>query len=400
MAGPLDGLRILDMTTVVMGPYAAQILGDLGADVIKIEAPGGDSTRKIPPMRNADMGYQYLHMNRNKRSIVIDLKQPEGREALVALVRESDAIVSNIRPAALKRLGLGYDDLKTINPKIVSVALVGFDPAGPYADRPAYEDLIQGLTAIPSILIDAGSPTPHYVPVTFNDRGVGLNACIVLLSALLHRAKTGEGQEIVLPMFETMVQQVMSDHMGGYTFDPQDGPAGYARTLTKERRPYETKDGWICTIVYTDNHWRSFMRLIGQEALMATDPRLKNISTRTVHASELYAFISDAMLEKTTAEWLEILIAADVPATPLHTLDTLIEDPHLKATGFFKIVEHPTEGPIREMSIPSKWSTATPSVRRRAPQLGENSREIMRELGVSDDKIDDLIARGILNTGQ
>ncbi len=392
--GPLAGIRILDLTSVIMGPYATQILGDLGADILKVESPTGDTTRGVTPMRHPRMGWVFLHMNRNKRSIVLDLKQPSGMGALLDLVRTADVIVSNVRPKAMARLGLGYERLAAINSRLIYLSLVGFNEDGPYAGQPVYEDLIQGLTAVPNLLVAAGSPHPHYVPLSFNDRGVGLNAAIVLLAAIVARSRTGAGQRIELPMFETMAQSALGDQMGGLTFEPPLGPPGYTRTLTPERRPYATSDGYICVIIYTDKHWRSYLSLLGQSDLFDTDPRLKNLGTRNDNAHALYALLSEAMLTRSTAEWLDALLAADIPATPLHTLDSLVADPHLNASDFFSIVEHPSEGPIREMAIPSRWSDTKPSVRRRAPLLGQHSVEILREAGIDDARIAAMLASG------
>ncbi len=393
-AGPLAGLRILDLTSVVMGPYATQILGDFGADIIKVESPAGDTTRGVTPMRNPGMGWAFLHMNRNKRSIVLDLKQPQGLEALLRLAETADAVVSNVRPRALARLGLSYDRVAAINPRVIYLSLLGFSEDGPYAGQPVYEDLIQGLTAVPNLLVAAGSPHPHYVPLSFNDRAVGLNAAIALLSAVICRQRTGRGQQIEVPMFETMVQAALGDQMGGLTFDPPIGPPGYTRTLTPERRPYATRDGYICVIIYTDRHWRSYLSLTGRGDMFDTDPRLRSIGTRNDHAHELYALLSETMLTRTTAEWLTALRDADIPVTPLHSLESLVADPHLDAIGFFDIVDHPTEGRIREMAIPSRWSEAQPSVRRRAARLGEHSVEILREAGLNDARIAGMLASG------
>ncbi len=392
---PLDGLRIIDMSSVVMGPFATQVLGDLGADVIKVEPRQGDTTRHVTPMRNDDMGWVFLHANRNKRSIVLDLKDPEGLEALLKLAESADALVTNVRTRALDRLGLGWEALKARNPRLILVNLVGYGSGGPYDGRPTYEDLIQGVISLPSLLVQAGSEEPHYVPLAMNDRAVGLSSAVALLAAVIHREKSGLGQQIEVPMFETMAQWVLGDHMGGKTFEPALGPAGYKRTLTKERRPYRTKDGRICCIIYTDNHWRNFMELIGKGDVYRNDPRFANIGTRTDHAHDLYAFVSEAMLERSNAEWLEALLAADVPVMPLHDLDSLMEDEHLKAVGYLPVTDHPTEGKIREVRVPSTWSDSQPSVRRAPPRLGEHSVEILREAGLSDEQIRSMVERGV-----
>ncbi|RUN78353.1 CoA transferase [Sphingomonas sp. TF3] len=392
---PLDGLRIIDMSSVVMGPFATQILGDLGADVIKVEPHQGDTTRHVTPMRGENMGWVFLHANRNKRSIVLDLKDPAGKEALLKLAEGVDAIVTNVRTRALDRLGLGWETLQARNPRLILVNLVGYGAGGPYDGRPTYEDLIQGVTALPSMLVQAGSEEPHYVPMAMNDRAVGVSSAVALLAAVIHREKSGRGQQIEVPMFETMAQWVLGDHMGGKTFEPPLGPAGYKRTLTKERRPYKTRDGRICSIIYTDKHWRTFMELIGQSEVFRTDPRFANIGTRTDHAHDLYAYVSQAMQERTSAEWLEVLLAADIPVTPLHDLDSLIEDEHLMAVGYLPVVDHPTEGKVRQVRIPSTWSDSQPTIRRQPPGLGEHSVEVLREAGLSEQQIATLIERGV-----
>lgn len=391
MAGSLEGVRVIDLTSVVMGPYTTQILGDYGADIIKVEAPSGDTTRQVPPMRHAGMGSTFLQMNRNKRSIALDLKRPEAREALLALVASADVFVSNIRPKALARLGLSPDTLLARNPRLVVASLVGFGQDGPYAADPAYDDLIQGLTAVPSMLVDAGSAEPHYVPLSFNDRAVGLSAAIAILAALLHRDRTGQGQAVEVPMFETMVQATLGDHMGGLTFEPALGPPGYKRQLNPERRPYRTSDGYVCAVIYTDKHWQAFARIIGRPDLMREDERFANLGSRTVHAEAVYALIRQSMPSRTTAEWLTLLQEGDIPAARMHTLDSIVEDPHLTATGFFRISDHPSEGPIREMAVPTRWSATPPGPPRPAPQLGQHSAEILREAGLPAGEIEALL---------
>ena len=387
----LDGIRIVDLTSVVMGPLATQLLGDFGADVIKVESPEGDTTRRVGPMRNPLMGWVYLHLNRNKRSLVLDLKQQAARDALMRLARTADVLVASVRPAAMERLGITYANLSALNPRLIWVSLVGFG-SGPYAGRPVYEDLIQGLTAVPSLLVSAGSEEPHYVPVSFNDRAVGLHAALSIALALLHRERTGAGQQIEIPMFETMAQHVLGDHFGGNTFEPPLGPPGYLRTLNKQRRPYRTRDGHVCVIIYTDKHWKSFLSLVGKGELYQADPRLHDIGARTVHANELYGLISDHMPQRTTAQWLADLDAADIPAAPLHTLDSVFEDPHLLATGTLAYAEHATEGAIREVRPAGQWSLTPPAIRSRAPRLGQHSADVLRDAGLSAHEIEGLVA--------
>jgi crotonobetainyl-CoA:carnitine CoA-transferase CaiB-like acyl-CoA transferase len=384
MAGALDGLRVIDMTSVVMGPTATQLLGDYGADIIKVEAPSGDTARQVTPLKHEGMGYSYLTKNRNKRSIVLDLKQADHHAALEKLLETADIFVYSARPQAMNRNGLTPARFAELNPKLISVSLVGYGEGGPYTGRPAYEDLIQGLTAVPSLLTRAGSPRPQYVPLSFNDGGVGIYAAALMMIALHHRDSTGEGQHIEVPMFETMAQLVMGDHAGGMAWVPPIAPPGYQRTLTPERRPYQTKDGHICVIVYTDSQWRAFGKLIGRPGLLEEDERFRTLGTRTTHADAVYALVREEMLTGTTAEWLDKLNAADVPATPLHTLESIFDDPHLRATGFFEEYDHPTEGKLLTTRGPKNWSKTPPAIRRHAPRLGENTVEILTEIGYSE----------------
>jgi len=389
--GPLNGVRVIDMTTVVMGPYATQILGDYGADVIKVESPKGDSTRALGPARNPGMGHIFLHANRNKRSVVLDLKQPEGLEALLYLIRSADVLISNVRAAAMARLGLSYAKLSETNPRLIMVGLVGYGQRGPYAAKPAYDDLLQGLSGVASLSAVAGGSEPRYAPVTLSDRTVALSAVNAVLGGLYHRERTGEGQEIEIPMFETTVQFVMGDHLGGLSYDPPIGTAGYARLLSRDRRPYATRDGYICVMVYTDDNWRDFLAEIGQPALFDRDPRFATLQARTQNISALYALVADAMRGRTTRQWLDVLDRLDIPAMPMHTADSLIDDAHLKAIDFFRIVEHPSEGKIREMDIPGTWSKTQPTVRRRAPLLGEHTAEVLREFGMPEELVVNLL---------
>ena len=392
--GALSGVRVIDMTATVMGPSATQLLGDHGADVIKIESPVGDTTRQVPPKKSADMGCAYLQLNRNKRSVVLDLKQPAHLRAMQQLLVTADVFIYAFRPEAMARLGLSPADVTALNPKLITVSLVGFGTGGPYAGRPVYEDLIQGLTAVPSLLMLTGSPEPQYVPVAFNDRAVGLFAACAMLTALFHRARTGEAQHIEVPMFESMAQFVLGDHMGGRSFDPPSGPPGYPRTLTPERRPYKTSDGYICAIIYTDAHWRSFGKIIGRPGLLEDDERFRDLGARTVHADVAYALVRSIMPSRTTAAWLQIFADADVPATPLHTLESIFEDPHLNATGFFERTEHPTEGTLLTVRGPAQWSRTPPQLHRPAPHRGEHTAEVFQEIGYSETEAQQLALDG------
>jgi crotonobetainyl-CoA:carnitine CoA-transferase CaiB-like acyl-CoA transferase len=374
--GPLRGVRILDLTTVVMGPSATQLLGDWGADVVKIESAAGDTMRWIGPWRHAGMGPMFLNGNRNKRSVVLDLKTPDGNAAILALAARADVLVSNVRPQGLVRLGLDYDTVRATNPRIVYCAAVGYGAGGPDTGKAVYDDLMQAASGIAG-LFGAVDGTPRYAPINVCDRVVGLYVANAITAALYHRAMTGEGQFIEVPMFETMAQFVLADHVGGGAFDPQEGEMGYRRLLSRTRGPYPTKDGYLSIVVYTDKHWRAFAKLAGCPDLIEADPRFKSQETRTRHAEDIGRFLSETLPQRTNRDWLEVLHSVDIPACPVNTIEALFEDPHLNAVGFFGPAEHPTEGRLT-VSRPSVTFSASPaSVRRLAPNLGEHNLEIL-----------------------
>ncbi|MEN9726833.1 MAG: hypothetical protein RL434_1199 [Pseudomonadota bacterium] len=370
MSGALEGVRVLDLTTVLMGPFATQLLGDMGADIVKVEPPTGDTTRSLGPARHPGMGAGFLHVNRNKRSLVLNLKQPEGHAALLKLAASADVLIYNVRPQAMARLDLGYERLRAINPRLIYAGVFGYGQDGPYAAKPAYDDLIQGAIGLPSLVARVGDGTPRYVPIAMVDRTVGVSAAMAVSAALYRREKTGLGQAVDIPMFETMVPFMLGEHLAGATFDPPLGEAGYARMLARERTPYVTRDGYLCALIYNDGQWRSFCRMIGDPGMFERDPRLATLSTRTTHVRELYGMVAEILLTRTTAEWMQLFEAADIPAIPLQTLGSLVEDPHLAATGYFEVNEHPSEGRIREMRPASHWTESPASIRRPAPRLG------------------------------
>lgn len=380
MAGPLAGLKILDLTTVLMGPFATQILGDLGADVIKVEPPEGDPVRHLGPMLHPGMSACFLHVNRNKKSVVLDLKSADGLQSALDLARDVDIFITNVRPAAMARLKLGYEAVAAVNPQVIYVSLVGYGQDGPYADRAAYDDMIQAVCAIPSLIAQVGDGVPRYIPLAIVDRVVGQAAATAVLAAFIHRSRTGRGQFVEVPMFETMVPYVMAEHLSGHTYRPTVGEPGYSRLLAPSRQAYKTQDGHVCTVVYTDRQWRAFFSLIGQPDRCDTDPRLANIGSRTRHIAELYAEIGQALREKPTAYWIEVLNGADIPVMPLHTLTSIQSDPHLDAVGFFRTVEHPTEGPMIEMVSLGKWSDSVPQSPTPAPVLGQHTGELLARI--------------------
>jgi formyl-CoA transferase len=394
LSGPLTGIRVVDMTMNVMGPYAAQILGDMGADICKIEPPEGDTLRGIGPARHKGMGPYFLNLNRNKRSLAIDLKKPAARDVLTALLRQADVLLYSFRPQAMARLGAAYDDVAAINPRIIYCGAFGFGQNGPYAARPAYDDLIQAAIGLP-VIQARGIDEPTYVATAIADRAVGMMAASCVGAALYHRERTGEGQSIEVPMFEFMTQFVMGDHLYGMTFEPPLAKAGYPRMLDRHRKPYKTKDGYLGVLVYNDKHWSRFFALAGRPE-MAADPRYATIAGRTQNISFLYAFLAETFATKTTAEWVRLLAEADIPAAPLNTPEGLIDDPHMRATGFFELVDHPSEGKIRTMGIPHRWSRSKPEIRHHAPRLGEHTVELLGEYGFPRREIDALLAERVV----
>jgi crotonobetainyl-CoA:carnitine CoA-transferase CaiB-like acyl-CoA transferase len=399
-SGPLAGLKVIDLTTVVMGPVSTQVLADYGADVIKVEPPEGDVMRLASPMRNPGMGAMYLQANRNKRSIVLDVKSDEGKRALLKLVADADIFIHNIRPAAMKRAGLGPDDIRSVNGNIIYVSLIGYGEGGAYAGRPAYDDLIQGVSSIPALYSRASGEAPQYVPLTMADRICGISAVHAVLAAVIFRSRTGKGQAIEVPMFETMAQFVLGDHMGGRTFEPQVGDTGYPRLLARDRRPYRTSDGYVCVLIYTNKQWRAFFDAIGTGTWTETEQHFAAHDVRAKSYNEVYRFLAGIFVTRSTDEWMKLLREQDIPHAPMNDVDSMIDDEHLRGTGFFKEMEHPSEGRIRLPYVVSRWSESQPELTRHPPKLGENSAEILAEAGYSHVEIERLCADGVTVDGR
>jgi crotonobetainyl-CoA:carnitine CoA-transferase CaiB-like acyl-CoA transferase len=391
--GPLQGIRIIDMTSVLMGPYATQTLGDYGADVIKVEALEGDITRQIGPARHPDMGPVYLNANRSKRAIALDLKSSAGRAVLLRLTATADVLVYNVRPQAMARLKLDYESVAAANPRIVYAGLFGFGQDGPYADKPAYDDLLQAGSGLSHLLARSGDGTPRYVPTALVDRVVGLSAVGIILASLLHRDRTGRGQRVDIPMFETMVGFVLGDHLGGLTFEPPLDRGGYARHMSPDRRPYRTSDGFISVIIYNDKQWSSFFDVTDREDLRR-NPMFATFAGRLSNIDAVYAELGRIFATRSTAEWMKLLLDADIPVMLVHDLQSLLRDPHLVETGFFAIAEHPTEGAVRSMRVAANWSDSPAEPSRLAPRLGEHTREVLGEAGFSDAEITRLVSEG------
>lgn len=399
-SGPLAGVRVLDLTTVFMGPSATQMLGDLGADVVKIESPGGDSTRAIGPCGDAGLGPLFLGLNRNKRSVVLDLKQPEAIEALLRLARDADVFATNVRPAAMRRLGLGSERLLAENPRLVYASMVGFSQRGPYAAKAAFDDMIQAATGLAAAVGEGAGEAPRYLPITIADRSVGLYAFGVISAALYARERTGRGQYVEIPMFETMVPYVLGDHLYGRTFVPDRGGFGYPRLMSPNRRPYRTLDGYVCCLIYTDRHWELFLNAISKGDWLRTDPRFANIGTRTRAIDDLYQLVADELAQRTTAEWRQLLPEAEIPIMPMHTFESLLHDEHLAATGFFREREHPVVGRVLETAVPSEWSSTPPDNHGPVPVLGQHTAEVLAEAGFAPHEIERLLASGAASTSQ
>ena len=383
------------MTSVLMGPYATMTLGDYGADVIKVESPDGDVTRQIGPMRNPGMGPVFLNTNRSKRNICLDLKTDAGRDALLRLIETADVLVYNVRPQAMARLKLDYEVVSQINPRLIYAGVFGFGQDGPYAAKAAYDDLIQGATGLPHLTARTGDGTPRYVPNALVDRIVGLTAVGAILASVVHRERTGEGQRVDIPMFETMASFMMGDHLGGLTFDPPLDKGGYARHLSRDRRPYQTSDGYICAMVYNDKQWTSFLTAVGRDDLLA-NPMYRHFAQRAANIDEVYAELSRIFTTRSTAEWIRLLDEADVPSLPMHDLEGMMQDPHLVATNFFARAEHPSEGPIYNMKVAATWSKTPVRPMRLASALGQQGAEILGEAGYSAETIAKMVRDGVI----
>ena len=392
--GPLAGIRVVDLTAVFLGPLASQTLGDLGADVVKVETPDGDITRSITPARNPGMGAGFLAVNRNKRSVVLDLKQADAREALARMIAGADVLMHSMRPQAMDRLGFGPDAARALNPRIIHCAAYGYRRDGPHGWRPAYDDVIQGASGLAALQASfAGEP--RYVPSSMVDKLVGLTVASAINAALFHRERSGEGQAIEIPMYETMVAFLLPEHMAGRSFVPPEGPAGYGRVLAPHRRPYRTADGHIGVLPYTVTQWSRLFTLIGRPE-MADDPRVTDGATRNRNVGDLYEMVADAMPARTTAEWHRAFDEADIPAMPVQDLDAVLDCPHLAAVGFFETHHHDSEGDLLFLGHPVRYERTPASIHRLPPRLGQHTLEVMAEIGYDPARIDRMLAAGAI----
>ena len=389
MSGPLSGLKVLELTSVVLGPWAAQTMADMGADVIKIEAPFGDSNRQLGASRNPDMAALYLSNNRNKRSLVLDLKQESARDALLTIVKDCDVFLHNNRPQVMTKLRLEYEDIKSVNENIIYCGTYGYSKDGPYGEKGALDDSIQAVSGI-AALNELVLGEPRYLPTVVADKTTAITVVYSILAALFHRERTGVGQEIEVPMFETMVSFVMAEHIWGEVFEPKMGEAGYTRLMSHHRKPYKTKDGYIAVLPYMNNHWQTFCEKAEREDLIE-DERFKDLSSRVKNIDDTYSETGKILATKTTQEWLDIFAETKVPVIVVNSLEDLFHDPHLEAVDFWQSYEHPTEGQLKMPGFPSKFSKTPASIRKHAPKLGEHSKEILAEAGIDEETINKMV---------
>lgn len=384
MSGPLDGVKVFDLTMNVMGPLAAQILGDMGADVIKLEPPEGEPMRTVG-VKGLDptLSSQFLHLNRNKRSLVLDLKATACRPAVNRLIAWADVLLTSQRPQAMSRLGLGYAEVAALNPRIIYASAFGYGQTGPYAAKPAYDDLIQAALGAPVLQAKDGEP-PRFMATNIVDRTCGMALASAVGMALFHRERTGKGQAIEIPMFETMAQFIYGDHLFGESFRPAKAAPRYSRML--ERRPFKTRDGWLGMLLFTDRHWRRFFEVLG-EPKRIDEPPFQTMGMRIERISEVTAFLERTLVARTTDDWLALLDRADIPAMAVRTPEEVMDDPHLRSTGFLRHVDHPHAGPVQSFGIPSTWSDSQPDIRREPPLKGEHSAEVLAELGLNENEI-------------
>jgi crotonobetainyl-CoA:carnitine CoA-transferase CaiB-like acyl-CoA transferase len=394
--GALHGIRVIDMAAVVMGPYAAQILGDLGADVIKVEPPTGDMTRHTRPQRHEGMGALALNVNRNKRSLAVDLKSAEGRDVFLDLVRSADVLITNTRPGGLRRLGLDYESLAQVNPRLVYTSAQGFRGDSDRADHAAYDEIVQSGSGLADLMRRAtGAPT--YVPTILADKVCALTIVYATLAAVIHQRATGEGQHVEVPMTDTMLAFNLVEHLAGQTFEPPTGPVGFPRSLSAGHRAMATADGWACIIPYTSRDIRNFFAAIDRPDL-AEDERFATPARLARHYTDLYQLIEQVSPSRTTAEWAEICARHSIPFSPVLDLDHAAEDDYVTSGGLLSVAEHPTEGPYRVVANPLEFSATPPTIRCHTPALGQHTTELLTELGYDADAISALVEKSVVRT--
>ena len=393
--GILSGYRIIDLSSVVLGPYCTQLLGDLGAEIIKIEAPEGDVMRHAGKHVSPGMGSIYLTVNRNKKSVTLDLRNDGAKEVLNRLVKSADGFIHNIRAGGIKRLGFDYDAVKKINPEIIYLHAVGFGSDGPYAGRQAYDDLVQAVSGAATLLPrQDGSEAPRYYPGVIADKTTGLHAAYAMLGGFLHRERTGRGQFIEVPMMECMVSFTMVENLYGHAFVPPKGSTGYTRAMNSQRKPYKTKDGYCAILPYSDDNWRRYFKLGGRPELIE-DPRFSTYPMRTENIGDLYSEAEKIALQRTTDEWLEVLERENIPCMKVHTLESVLEDPQMRETGFIEERDHPTEGKYLAINHPVSFSDSPAGIHSEPPLQGQDNESVLAELGFDAKDIGEMRSAGV-----
>jgi crotonobetainyl-CoA:carnitine CoA-transferase CaiB-like acyl-CoA transferase len=388
--GPLDGVVIIDLSSVVVGPVCSLTLADHGAQVIKIEAPSGDLMRQLGGGgRNLGMTGKFINFNRNKKSVCIDLKSPAGKEVMLRLISQADIFITNIRPDALDKLGLDWVSLHESNPQLIYCQMLAFGRGGQYFNRPAYDTVIQSSAGV-AATFEKSSGEPRFVPLVMTDHITGLVSAQAIGFALYRRTRVGQGELIEIPMFETAAAFVLREHMGNMTFEPAIGPIGDARVLDKNNRPVKTLDGYISISPNTDAQAFAFFEVIGRPELK-DDPRFSNVASRTKNSEAYYLLRSNSLANKTSAEWIVIFEKNDIPCMRYNSLEDLMIDPHLQEVGFIFEAEHPSEGMIKQLGLTNQFSGGVRTEFLPAPRLGENTLEVMQEFGFTTEEIETAV---------
>jgi crotonobetainyl-CoA:carnitine CoA-transferase CaiB-like acyl-CoA transferase len=386
--GPLSGVRVLEIASMIFGPVAGQYLGDMGADVIKLEPPEGDLTRSIGPRRSPLMGAFFLSSNRSKRSIVVDLKTSQGREILDRLLEKTDVLLHSLRLPAAKKLALDYPSVSKKNPSLIYCHVKGYGDHGLYGGLPSYDDIGQAASGLAQ-LQTAVAGQPRFMPTILADKVGALHAALGIVAAIAHRQRTGEGQQVDVAMFEGLASFNMIEHQWGYVFEPPLGPMGYQPVSTASRRPYKTIDGYLALLPYSDAHWRSFFELAGEPEIM-NDPRFASFPMRQKHFREVWGEVERQAARKTNAQWLALLSKADVPYSVVNKLEDLPENEHLESVNFWSVLNHPSEGMMRFPASAVDMAKSPMRMTRMQPRLGEHSAEILAELGYEATSIEKL----------
>jgi crotonobetainyl-CoA:carnitine CoA-transferase CaiB-like acyl-CoA transferase len=391
---PLEGIRIIDASSILMVPYCTRLLADMGAEIIKVETLNGDNTRYIGPSINNGMAAVFLNINRNKKSISVDLKTPEGRLIIYKLIKTSDVFVSNIRKVALEKIKLTHSDFEKLNPKIITANAVGFSSEGPYAGLPAFDDTIQAISGMAAYQ-GAYSDQPSYTSGATADKVTGIMLGMSILGALFNREKNGMGAEIEVPMMETMVDFTLVEHLYGFNFRPPKAPPIYPRQSSSNRRPYKTKDGFVAVLPYSDEQWLRFFKLVGKEETLK-DSRFSTLKSRNENIDLLYQILSNELTKKETDYWLEALKRSDIPAAKVNFPEEIFKDKHLQETNFFRETNHPSEGNLLYPKFPVEFKNTNNDETLHAPNLGENTKEILVDLGYSEFEIESLASNNII----